>query len=89
MEFHNELNFNRIALVWYAIFMSAFIVCVSCEYVSEPGLLNPLAAPSAVDAMIGETVFLKITNPVKEQTHCMYRITGGTDVDVALPHKKK
>lgn len=71
------------------ILVSAFLTIVTSNYESRHGLMNGLAFPSEIDAVVGEEVYLKIIEPVAHQTNCHYRQTSGKDVDVKMPHKQK
>lgn len=80
---------DKITLVWHLILISAVLTTVTSNYVSQNGLMNGLASPSEIDAVVGEEIYLKIIAPVSPQTSCHYRMTGGTDVDIQRPHKDK
>lgn len=83
------LYFRSIEIVSHLILVSAILTTVACNYESRQGLMNGLAFPSEIDAVVGEEIYLKINEPVAQQTHCRYRHTGGADIDVKRPHKQK
>lgn len=83
-------NFTRIRIVSHLILVSCILTCVTTDYIPQAGLMSPLISPSSViDAVFGEVIYLKITQPVEGQTSCMYRTSGGKDVDVHRPHNPK
>lgn len=71
------------------ILVGALLTSAAANYISHKGLMNGLAFPSEIDAVVGEQIYLQIIEPVTQQTGCHYRMTGGKDVDVKTPHKPK
>lgn len=80
---------GRTAVISHLILVSALLTAVTSNYISHSGLMNGLAFPSEIDAVVGEEIYLKIIESVSHQTSCYYRMTGGTDVDIKRPHKQK
>lgn len=42
-----------------------------------------------INAVLGEDIYIKILQPVTDQTDCLYRKTGGQDVSIRTPNKPK
>lgn len=84
-----SLNYAKIGVILHSILISAFLTTVTSNYTSHQGLMKPSISPTVIDAVVGEEIYLKITKPVAQQTDCLYRITGGTDIDVHKPHQPK
>lgn len=82
-------NFTRITACSHFILVSCILTCVTTEFIPEAGLTSPSMSPSVIKAVLGEVIYLKITQPVEGQIRCMYRMSGGKDVDVHQPHKEK
>lgn len=84
--------FWEIKIVSHLILVSVFVTTVNStaatHYVSRQGLMKALAFPSEIDAVVGEEIYLKIIKAVAQQTHCYYRMTGGIDIDIKMPHKQ-
>lgn len=59
------------------------------NYLKRETVMNGLVFPREIDAVIGEEVYLKIIEPVINQTQCLYRMTGEGDEDIRSPHKSK
>lgn len=71
------------------IFAVLIISCYSLSdqnYFSSHGIMRGLGFPSQIDAIVGEDIFLKITEPVSKQTKCVFRRTGSSDT---TPPKNK
>lgn len=85
----SPLDFGCHKMVSHLILISAVLTTVASNYESRQGLMNGLAFPSEIDAVVGEEIYMKIIEPVAHQTHCVYRATGGKDVYVQQPHKQK
>ncbi|XP_055298260.1 uncharacterized protein LOC129566399 [Sitodiplosis mosellana] len=84
----SPLYFGRSKMISHLILVSAVLTTVASNYESRQGLMNGLVFPSEIDAVVGEEIYLKIIEPVAQQTHCHYRKTGGQDVDIQQPHKQ-
>lgn len=85
----SSYGFAKIPVIWNVFLVSALLTTVGSIYVSRSGLMNALVFPHVIDAVVGEEVFMRVTEPVSQQTFCYYRMTGGHDVDIKTPHKQK
>lgn len=59
------------------------------NYIRNENIINGFIFPSKIDAVVGEEIYLKIVYPVANQDECLYRKSGGEDVNVLQPHKEK
>lgn len=85
----SSLSSRKHNIFSHLILANVVLTTVTSIYVSRHGLSKALVFPSAIDAVIGEEIYLKLTKPVADQTGCYYRQSGGEDFDVTKPSKLK
>lgn len=80
-------SFIEKLLIVHIFAVISFIDNANSEnYFKNNNVMKGLIFPTEIDAVVGEEVYIKLLEPVADQTQCFYRMTGDGDVDVSKPH---
>lgn len=72
---------------YFISFFLCFELCVAQEdFFTNERIKSGLVLPFQVDAVVGEDIFIKITDPVPNQDHCFFHRNGG--IDASAPNDK-
>lgn len=65
------------------------ISIIQANFITRKTLMDGLIVPREIYAVVGEDISFQISEPVKDQTRCLYRMPGGKDENILSPHKNK
>lgn len=75
------------------LLLSFVLACSSQDenknFITRKTLMDGLILPREIHAVVGEEISFRISETVKEQTQCLYRMPSGKDENILSPHKDK
>lgn len=74
--------FDRNKMVSHLMLISALLATVTSDFISREVILEAAVFPSAIDAIVGEEIFIKITKPAAKQNQCYYQRVGGAKISL-------